>query len=284
MFVVKITGGLGNQMFQYLLGRHISKKYNSNVFYDISSFKNQPEFLDKRKFELSCFDLPIAIVDGRSFEDFKNLNKIEKVLDILNAIFKKDSKSFLPINEFLIRLSPLIPKYIKNRYYLGYWQDTKYFSDLNMNLSKVFNLREELHDQLINHSHKKDIKAQNSVSLQVRRGDYLKVGDVICNEEFYKKSIEYINQKIKNPIFYVFSDDIDWCKKNLKYSEKFVFIEPNLSMPFEDMHLMSQCKHNIIVNSTYGWWGAMMNDNKEKIIISPRKWKNKLNLPNFIKI
>lgn len=284
MNVVKLTGGLGNQMFQYVFGQHLSKKFGIEIIYDISSFENQPDFLDHRKLELTCFNFPTPIVDHKAFSDFKALNKSQKFISTIKSFLKFSNDDFFSINESMIKISWLLPKRIKNKYYLGYWHHIKYLHSAEIDLVKTFALKPEFHKQLTNGHHKQDISNSSSVSIQVRRGDYLNVGTVICGPEYYSNAIEYINKKISNPKYFVFSDDIEWCKKNLNFNAEVIFIEPNLSLPFEDMQLMSMCKHNIIVNSTYGWWGTILNEHRKKITIAPKLWINPLNLKTFIKL
>ena len=113
----------------------------------------------------------------------------------------------------------------------------------------------------------------SSVCIGIRRGDYVKLGLIICDIEYYKKAIDLINNKIKNATYYIFSDDIEWCKKNVKISNKHFFVKANKNTPFENIELMSLCKHNINTNSTYEWWGAWLNKNKEKIVVCHKSWK-----------
>jgi hypothetical protein len=127
----------------------------------------------------------------------------------------------------------------------------------------------------------KKIENNNSVSIHVRRGDFFKnkkriqrYGN-ICTNSYYKKAINIIKHKINDPIFLVFSDDIDWAKQNFTGSN-FIFVDWNKGKSsYRDMHLMSLCKHNIIANSTFSWWGSWLNNNENKVVISPSKMNNK---------
>ena len=124
--------------------------------------------------------------------------------------------------------------------------------------------------------HLKNIKGTPSVSLHIRRGDYLsdlKVSKVhgMCDIEYYQKAISYLSSRIQDPVVYVFSDDIEWCKKNLGFLKNKVFID-NTKTAIEDLELMRNCDHNIIANSTFSWWGAWLNENDDKIVVAPRKW------------
>lgn len=284
MNVIKLTGGLGNQLFQYAFGQHLARKEQCEVFYDISSFNNQPDFLDKRKFELSCIDLKIPIINDTNFNNFQALSRNKKIVSSLKHLIYGSKCDFLRIPEYLTPISNFLPHYMHNKYYSGYWQTYKYLQSADMHTEQGFNLKKEYESQLLNTHYKKEINSSNSISLQVRRGDYLNVGNVICDLDYYKKSVRYFANKISNPVYFVFSDDIAWCRRELDLDAQLIFLEPNLQLPFEDMKLMSLCKHHIIVNSSYGWWGGMLNYKNRKIIVSPKRWKNELNLKSFVKI
>lgn len=140
-----------------------------------------------------------------------------------------------------------------------------------------------------------EIKNSNSVSLHIRRGDYValsksKKGHALCPISYYKKAIENIAQKIHNPRFFIFSDDIQWVKENLAIKYNAEYIDFNRDYPERDIILMKHCKHNIIANSSFSWWGAWLNENPNKIVIAPKRWMNNLESsddliePNWIKI
>jgi hypothetical protein len=115
----------------------------------------------------------------------------------------------------------------------------------------------------------------SSVSVHIRRGDYLK--DTLMNVlpmEYYAAAFDHIHSKINDPCFYIFSDDLNWVKDNLKmnYPVKYIDFESSSNADFLELHLMSKCRHNIIANSSFSWWGAFLNRNPEKIVISPKDW------------
>lgn len=119
-----------------------------------------------------------------------------------------------------------------------------------------------------------DIKDTESVSIHFRRGDYVtNKSYLVLDLKYYYNAVELIRSKLKNPNFYIFSDDIDWVKRNFKnkLKSKITFQDCNLSN-IEDLMLMSNCKHNIIANSTFSWWGAWLNKNLDKIVIAPSKF------------
>lgn len=172
----------------------------------------------------------------------------------------------------------------------GYYQSEKYFKEITNIIRKDFTFPKPV--DIINQKLINQIDNTESVSIHIRRGDYLNIPNTqnICSISYYKKAINLILKNISNPQFYIFSNDINWCKQHLQI-DKAIFISNNTGKnSFIDMQLMSCCKHNIIANSTFSWWGAWLNNNPNKIIISPNKWMNDTNgtgdiIPNdWIKI
>ena len=168
---------------------------------------------------------------------------------------------------------------MKDAYLNGYWQSEKYFADIRDDLLKKFVFPES--KNIKNREVLGDITRDESVSIHIRRGDYLNSQENydlfggVCSLEYYKRGIEYFRQHYKEAVFYVFSDDIDWARNNLKAAE-FVFVDWNNGKEdYYDMYLMSQCKHNIIANSSFSWWGAWLNSNRDKQVVSPSRWFNK---------
>lgn len=285
MKIVKLMGGLGNQMFQYMFGQYLSKKYNEKIYYDVEFFKHysESENLEIRNIELLKFNLDIEIVDYKKYPFLNYNNRKEKFIYLLKGLLSLNRNTFNFVSDSKFTLiSKVFSIFFRNNYYIGYWQAYRYILDLEFKLNDS--------QKLINTKVKEKILNSNAVSIGVRRGDYVKLGVIICDIEYYKKAINLIDKKLDNPVFYIFSDDIEWCRKNIKSSDKYFFVEANKDTPFENMELMSLCKHNIISNSTYEWWGAFLNKNKQKIVIYPKKWKfyetkkNKLIPSEWIKI
>ena len=285
MKIVKLMGGLGNQMFQYMFGQYLSKKYNEKIYYDVEFFKHysESENLEIRNIELLKFNFDIEIVDYKKYPFLNYNNRKEKFIYLLKGLLSLNRNTFNFVSDSKFTLiSKVFSIFFRNNYYIGYWQAYRYILDLEFKLNDS--------QKLINTKVKEKILNSNAVSIGVRRGDYVKLGAIICDIEYYKKAINLIDKKLDNPVFYIFSDDIEWCRKNIKSSDKYFFVEANKDTPFENMELMSLCKHNIISNSTYEWWGAFLNKNKQKIVIYPKKWKfyetkkNKLIPSEWIKI
>jgi len=159
----------------------------------------------------------------------------------------------------------------------GYWQCEKYFSDIGDKIRDDFVFPAELSEE--GSALQEEIRDTESVAVHIRRGDYLEEGNYkvygnICTLEYYKKALSYIRRKCGHPRFFMFSNDIGWVRENL-YEPGMVLVGSSRNRPdYEDMYLMSICRHNIIANSSFSWWGAWLNQNANKMVISPGRWFN----------
>lgn len=262
MIVVKMIGGLGNQMFQYGLAKSLSLKYGTKIFIDLEFFDQDFDStgLTKRKFELDCFK-------------FKKRYLSSWKLYIFKLLCEKRVLNFVKIEDKNINFNKLKSR-IFNLYLNGYFQNYSYFKDFEEKLRKDFEFKKKPNKKNIKIL--KDIARNNSVSIHFRRTDYVtnKITNKhhgVCNLDYYQKTVKLIGEKVKDPIFYIFSDDINWVKVNFKIKYKTYYIDHN-KKGWQDLRLMSQCKHNIIANSSFSWWGAWLNENREKIVIAPKKW------------
>jgi hypothetical protein len=164
-----------------------------------------------------------------------------------------------------------------NSYLSGLWQTEKYFKDCEEIIRTEFTFKQPLNKK--NSELSETIRRKNSVSIHIRRGDYIYNSEEykihgLCSIDYYKKAVECIANKAGELTLFIFSDDIEWVKNNLKFDFPIIFVDNNVDDIHEDLRLMSLCKHNIIANSTFSWWGAWLNNNKEKIVIAPKKWFN----------
>ncbi len=274
MIIVKLKGGLGNQMFQYAFGRNLSILKNVKLKIDIEEYNRHR----LREYSLDCFNI---FADIASAQDLK---KVDVDYSIINKIYKKIIKR--KSNKHLIENIEMEGIFyseifdIEDDIYLdGYWQNEGYFKNIEPIIKKDFSFKTP--PSGLNKDYLERIKNSNSVSVHIRRGDYvnnhqtLKVHGLL-DLSYYNKTISIIRNKIKNPVFFAFSDDIDWAKKNLDIDGSIIFVNHNNEQnAFEDLRLMINCKHNIIANSSFSWWGAWLNDNQNKVIIAPRQWFSK---------
>ena len=267
MIIIKLNGGLGNQLFQYSLGKKLSIK-NKDVFkLDLSDFTVD----NPRSYSLGYFNI---IENFASDEDINKIKKsgVWKLVDKLKPYCKRSAIKYkgYDFDQNILKLS--------GDFYLdGYWQSEKYFQDIEKIIKEEITLKESLpskYTELID-----KIKNSDSVSVHIRRGDYLsdKISKIyaICPIEYYYKAIEKIKESCPNPHFFIFSDDINWVKQNLNIPHPKILVSgDNETKDYEELILMSLCQHNIIANSSFSWWGAWLNQNPSKIVISPDKWFN----------
>ena len=274
MIITKLYGGLGNQMFQYAAGKRLAHLHKTSLLLDISSFADYK----LRRYALDCFSLRTLIATQTELQRVlrpmkTNLGKILKEIEIWTATLKMPipvvREQYFHFDESIL--------FLGNRVYLeGYWQSEKYFKDVENAIRADFTFREQ--PDLMNNNMLEIISQTSSVSLHIRRGDFVdnvhtnqKHG--ICSVEYYKKAISTISTLVSHPHFFIFSDDIDWAKKEMVFISHVTFVEHNISGKHsEDMRLMSMCKHNIIANSSFSWWGAWLNISPNKIVIAPQNW------------
>jgi len=268
MKIVRCLGGLGNQMFQYAFYKALKNRFK-NAKFDLDGYKDYPLH---NGFELqTIFDLHPDIASpflSRVYYTPERkwiYRKIRRIFNIKNSYYEE-------IIPFTFNQDLFLNDQIK--YLWGYWQNPLYFTAIAEEIKKDFQFKIPLdqRNQLV----LTDIHQTNSVSLHVRRGDYIKdtlLGG-LCNMEYYQSAIQHINENVVSPKYYIFSNDIEWCRNNFNLPDcQFISWNEGLTS-YIDMQLMSACKHNIIANSSFSWWGAWLNNNPSKIVIGPKKWTN----------
>jgi len=245
---IELTGGLGNQMFQYAYGRKKELSGDKILFLK--------KFTKERKYLLDSFNIKTK----------SNMIKMKE-----NILSKIKNKFYIYLKLDTIK----------------YYQNEKYFKNIENIIREEFNLKNPLID--VSKKWEEDIKSSPiSVSIHIRRGDYVNNPKTnkyhgICGIEYYKKAINLLENKIgKNFEIFIFSDDIKWTKNNLSFNQQMNFVSSPEIPDYEEMYLMSLCKHNIIANSTFSWWGAWLNKNPNKIVIGPEQWFNKKTIKNIM--
>nr|WP_289622364.1 alpha-1,2-fucosyltransferase [Bacteroides intestinalis] len=264
--IVRLWGGIGNQLFQYSFGEYLRNTKSVRVEYDCNSFGNSDK-LRKLEIESAVGSIPITTE-----------NAISKYTGVINRVIRciyNISNKFVLEESFSEEKFDLLKQRKGEVYLQGYWQKQLYASwALNsgvLNLSKM-PLSIELQDY-----YQKITTEEESISLHIRRGDYFtpryikKFG--VCSPKYYQNSIAYLQNKIKRNIkIFIFSDDPQWVIKNIKLPSDSIFVK-NYKVPQASyIYLMSLCKYNIISNSSFSWWGAFLNRNPNKMVISPEKW------------
>jgi hypothetical protein len=274
MLIIKLQGGLGNQMFQFAFASILAQKNKTKVLIDGSIFERvekTPGFTP-RKFELAIFDIHYDWVSELDVISFHHLSKINKLKKRLGLNYPKRYKE--PSFGFQMdALSMRSPVYLK-----GYFQSYKYYIGYEDFIKQLFSFPVDTLDG-INEEVLNTIKNSNSIAIHIRRGDY--VNDTItseyhgsCSLDYYLEALKLLASKNKDFTLVFFSDDNDWVKeqfKDLPYSKIFVDNNKNENS-WKDMLLMSSCSHNVIANSSFSWWSAWLNTNPDKIVIAPKEW------------
>jgi hypothetical protein len=276
MVISYISGGLGNQMFQYAAGLSLARLRKTSLFVDVRFYSenmvHQGYELD-RIFECDPLvvndeDLGRMIGERRHFHCQRILKlKLAKALRGRHFVVEPD-----------IRFWPDFFSLPGNCYLSGYWQSEKYFSIIEDVVRNHFTFKNI--DCVKIGYYKKFMLYENSVSVHVRRGDYVNSNfHGLCSVDYYRQAIDFIGNSISNPVLYFFSDDIGWVKNNFTYDFNVKYIDFNKgSDSWKDMYLMTLCKHHIIANSSFSWWGAWLGNNKNKIVIAPARWFLKSNV------
>ena len=266
-------GGLGNQMFQFTTGYVLAKKNKINLRVNIEKFNSNDRQYELDKFpEISKLNIP-KIKNNKLLTNIY-LYFCRKFYKLINYFFLLDKQKFE--ESLFIFNKDLLKKEINNNFSLsGFFQSEKYFINYRKIVLKLF--RFPIVKNKLFQNYLGLIKNKNSVAIHIRRGDYLNNPKAryfhgILGENYYKNSIRYIKSRVKNPLFFIFSDDVDLVKKTFFFfnNEKYIFIDTN--SPINDLNLMSKCKHFIIANSSFSWWAAWLSKNKHKIICAPKKW------------
>lgn len=277
MIVSEILGGLGNQMFQYAVGLALATKLNADFRVDKTKFKGYKA----HKFGLDTLRLSIDFIDPADYFLSERSNSVTRNIREFVRSKKSNKPTIKVYREQGFTYSPEVLSSKGDVYLTGYFQSEKYFSAIRDSLLVAFKPKKVSKEakamaEIIN-------KEKNSVSLHVRRGDYVSNPD--ANKYHGTKGLDYyiaalarVNKSQKDSTVFVFSDDIAWCKKNLKLKAKKVVWVDGKNSPIEDIYLMSLCKSNIIANSTFSWWGAWLNSNPKKIVVAPKVWFSDSNI------
>ncbi len=261
-------------MFQYAAGRALSLRRNSGLLLDISAYKaNQFH----QGFELQrVFSCPVEIADAAELYKLLGWQTSPLARRILSRRVFAGLRRDALVVEPHFHYWPGINDASRDCYLTGYWQSEKYFRDFKAEIHADFTFRTPLSGQNILLAEK--LSQLNAVSLHVRRGDYLsnpksKSAHGICSHEYYRAAIRHMAEVTDQPYFFVFSDDMDWVRQNLQIDYACQYIEHNSGAEsYNDMRLMSMCRHHIIANSSFSWWGAWLNRRTDKIVVAPRQW------------
>lgn len=251
MIVSQLIGGLGNQLFQYAVARHLAEINQTDLYLDLSEFLTY----DLHKYSLHHFNITATIAPAD-----------EAVLPVAPV---KEKKYY--------HFDPTFKAIGDNVRLKGYWQTEKYFLEIADIIRREFEVKHALEGK--NREVADAIAVSNAVGVHVRRGDYTKnsYNDQILDSldvSYYTRAVELLAQRESDLCYFVFSDDPVWVKDNLRLPGPVVHVDHNADANYEDLRLMSLCKHNIIANSSFSWWGAWLNRNEHKRVFAPRQWLN----------
>lgn len=279
-FIVRLRGGLGNQLFQYAFARIYSLVHNRPCKADTSGYANPELQRVPRGYKLEKFNLTLPLATDEEIQNFKYpfgiVSKIWRGIKI--KIFKLDYLDYHP---------QLLKKNIN--YIDGYFQSPLYYIGYEEIIKKECSVRAEY---ISKEAQKvaEHMKECISVAVHIRRGDLVSEIDAakaqgLCSLQYYDQAQGRMNAEVtmiskenpeeKEPTYFVFSDDIYWVQDNMEFPEGTVFVSALHLQDFEELYLMTMAKHNIIGNSTFSWWGAWLNQNEKKVVIAPRQWTTK---------
>ncbi len=272
MIIVKLLGGLGNQMFQYAVAKVIAEKHGVPVKMDLRGLYAGEDI--RTKYELGIFGIPERQATRKEYFPFfrqtrfgsRRLWEIEKKIRKIKSV-RGENFEYKP--EIIEQSTP-------NMYLAGLFQSEKYFAHRRKMILDLYKFPD--FDEKINREVARYIQQDNSIAIHIRRGEFAndpKFRKLIGTPplDFYYNAVDYIVKRVKTPVFYIFSDDPGWVFKNFSLPYPYKIVNWNTGgKHWRDMQLMSLCKHNIISNSTFSWWGAWLNQNPDKIVIAPKRW------------
>jgi hypothetical protein len=274
LIISHITGGLGNQMYQYAVGRALSLALGEPLRLDVSAYAGYPMH---QGFELErVFSAPFEIAteaDVRRILDWQSPPALRRIL--VHPYFKAVRREGFVVEPHF-HYWPGIRNVPRMCYLAGYWQSEKYFHDAASLIRSDFSFKPPLEGR--NAEMAARIRQVDAVSLHVRRGDYAnrsktKATHGLCSLDYYRAAVKYITDRVQRPHLFIFSDDIEWVKENLQVDIPLQYVEHNQGAEsYNDMHLMSLCRHHIIANSSFSWWGAWLRPGPEKIVLAPHRW------------
>lgn len=291
MIIVGMKGGLGNQMFQYALGKSLSLRNNIPTKIDNSNYTSSigDPFKGIRLFGLSYFNIEEHIASPEELARFSKFISSHSVAGKINRALNKIgpyySKSYIvepKKNFFSFDKKLLIYPIKKDVYISGYWQSEKYFEQYADIIKKEFTLKASPEGK--NKTALENIKSQNSVAIHVRHGDNANAiakNHGVLSIKYYRQALEIVKAKVELPFYYLFSDDIVWASEQFRDIQSLTVVDWNGDEKnHEDIRLMYSCRHHIIGNSSFSWWGAWLGSKEGQIVIAPKRYYQAVNMHN----
>lgn len=274
MIVSAILGGIGNQMFQYAAGRALAVSRSESFMVDLAGFEN---YSLHQGYELQrVFDLEAVRVGPNILRDILGWRAGHFARKVLKrSAFSSLRGAHLAIEPHL-NYWPGLDAMESPVYMMGYWQSARYFGHCEDVIRDDFRFRHPQEGR--NTELAARMAACQSVSLHIRRGDYVThkaTREIMhaCSLDYYREAVRRIDSQIPDAVYFVFSDDMDWVRQQADFLPRSVLIDHNCGQDsYRDMQLMSACRHHIIANSSFSWWGAWLNPRPDKVVIAPRRW------------
>lgn len=295
MYVVKVSDGLGNQMFQYAFARKLQLISNKKVYLDTRFINNEDRPFrdgerniffkksDHREYGLEHFKIRIPVADDNVLFPWKFLkceNEIDKILFRLSKNNMWIYQYLCEMQENKVSIMKQINKNVPT-YLEGYFFNLEYFDDIKHVLQRDFKLKKAIK---LSSELKETLKERKTVSIHVRRGDFLKLNRDISQKGYYSDAIAMMSRYIENPNWLIFSDDIEWVKKNLDIPGEKIYVSEMGYEDYEELMIMKNCKNHIVANSTFSFWAAYLNSEPEKKVICPKRWKPEIVPEDWIKV
>lgn len=265
MIIAEVGRGLGNGFFIYAAAKSLAEHHKTSLKIDSTFLETWPKiekFGGDWEYTLGKFNISSPRATRKELRNFVLKPRFRLFDKIVRRYHLFEKNVFRFNGEDTTKKFFALPD---NIYLRGYFGEERFFKSIKKLIRKEFSLKEKYKKKI--NPLLDQISKENSVSIHVRRGDLIRLGALTMSNKYYLESVNIIKKNIKNPKFYVFSDEIDWCKKNLKLGVDLNFVEGHES--YEDFEIMKNCKHNILANSALSWWVGYLNQNKQKIVISP---------------
>ncbi|HOI72947.1 MAG TPA: alpha-1,2-fucosyltransferase [Syntrophales bacterium] len=274
LVIVRLNGGLGNQLFQYATGRMLADHHRTELKLDLSAFHTGKERTYRlnhlRVRERIAGDDEIDALCGPPRNSFRGI--VFRLLQRMRPYHRR----FVFQERCIGRYDPDILRTPKSVYLRGYWQSEKYF------LTVAGDIRREIAEIEPRDAHSREMEKEMlrtaSASVHVRRGDYVTDPAAcevhgLCDGDYYRRCVRFLDERVKNLRLFIFSDEPDWVRRNMDLGSSAVVVDHNGGeRDYEDLLLMSRCRYHIVANSSFSWWGAWLCDFQDKIVLAPRNW------------
>lgn len=273
MIYMRLKGGMGNQMFQYATGLAIARQAGTGLTLDLSNllYRNKGKDFVYRKYDLDVFRVtPTFLTSPEVLTPIMNL----RVKPLSKVVRRFVTRGIPVINEKHFHYDPeLVPSAKEGAIYEGWFQSPRYFTEVEQEVRATFRFRHDIipeSRELLSR-----IQGTNAICLNVRRTDFLKVDTLnATNLDYFLRGAAYLAERVSNPYFYVFSDDVAWCRENIKLSHPTEFVgHEHKGFKFGNyLQLMTNCRHFLIPNSSFAWWATWLNTNPDKLVVAPKMW------------